>query len=174
MKKLTFAFLITILIAAVFPATGYAATGLRLVAGQNQIVGHIFIWNDLDNIYVQFNMKHKLGFCLMETHLHLANDWSEIPQTKSGNPKVGHFDYSGEHDCEDIVTYSIPIGDWEPNDEITIAAHAVANNWIFPDYEETAWGAVCGNIGHNQFPGSNWAVYAPYLVKENSKPPINQ
>jgi hypothetical protein len=34
-----------------------------------------------------------------------------------------------------------------------------------PDYAETGWGAVCGNIDNNQFPGANWAVYAPYPVK---------
>lgn len=140
-----------------------AAAGYRLVAGQNQIVGWVFVENDATNIYITFQTKYGLGFCLNETHLHVADTWEEIPQN-NGNPTPGQFDYKGEHDCEQTVMYTVPLNGWGPGDEVAIAAHAVVGNWRDPDWEETGWGVVCGNINNNQFPGANWAVFAPYTI----------
>ncbi len=167
MKKLVILLSLVALMVAIFPAGVQAAAGYRLVAGQNQIVGIIFVSNDADNLYVTFDAKYNLGFCLNETHLHVTDLWSEVPQN-NGNPTPGQFDYKGEHDCADTVSYTVPLAGLDANGdgEITIAAHAVVGMWFHdPDYEETGWGAVCGNIDNNQFPGANWAVYAPYTIK---------
>jgi hypothetical protein len=169
MKKLVIVLSLVALMVAIFPAGVQAAAGYRLVAGQNQIVGHVFVENDATNLYITFDAKFELGFCLNETHLHVADLWSDIPQN-NGNPTPGQFDYKGEHNCVDTVSYTVPIDSLDANGDgqVTIAAHAVVGNWNtnqWPDYEETGWGAVCGNINNNQFPGANWAVYAPYTIK---------
>lgn len=169
MKKLVFSLMILALMVALAPSSAFAAAGYRLVAGQNQIVGNVFVSNDADNLYITFQSKYLLGFCLNATHLHVADLWSQIPQN-NGNPTPGQFDYKGTHDCVQTVSYTVPLAGLDANGDgkVTIAAHAEVGNWNtnqWPDYEETGWGAVCGNIDNNQFPGANWAVYAPYTIK---------
>jgi hypothetical protein len=164
MKRRVFLLTIVALLAALFPAVAQARMGTRLVAGQNQIVGWVFVDNDGENLTVTYETRYGLGFCLKETNLHVATSLDGIPQN-NGNPTPGHFDYKGEHDCVREVVYTIPLGDWEPGTELFIAAHAVVGSWHDPYYEETGWGTVCGNIDNNPFPGSNWANYIPYTVK---------
>jgi hypothetical protein len=169
--------LVLIIAMGVWTSESQAAWGYRLVAGQDEIVGNVFVWTDIekDELYVLFAVKYDLGYCLKETQLHVADTWEEIPQTGSGNPKVGQFEYKAEHDCIRDFLYTIPLskGPWVVDDEITLAMHAVVDNWRDPDWEETAWGAVCGNIDdpNVQFPGGSWAVFAPYKIQENSQPP---
>lgn len=168
-KKLVYVLFAILLLVALFPITAQGAAGYRLVAGQNLIVGWVFVENDADNLYVTFQTKYALGFCLLETNLHAADLWSEIPQN-NGNPTPGQFDYKAEHNCAATAQYTIPLAglDADGDGQITLAAHAVVSNWNtnqYPDWEETGWGAVCGNIDNNQFPGANWAVYAPYTIK---------
>lgn len=165
MKKVAFVSLAVVLLLALAPVNVLGAAGYRLVAGQNQIVGWVFVENDDTNLTVTFETKFGLGFCLKETHLHVADTWEQVPQN-NGNPTPGQFDYKGTHDCVRTVTYTVPLNGWGPGDEIVIAAHAVVGNNRDPNWEETGWGVVCGNIDNNQFPGANWAVFAPYLVKE--------
>jgi hypothetical protein len=169
MKKVVYLSLVAALLLVVFPAAVQADAGYRLVAGQNLIVGHVFVSNDDTNLTITFDMKYDLGFCLNATHLHVADTWDQIPQN-NGNPTPGQFDYKAEHNCVDTFTYIVPLAGLDANvdGQITIAAHAEVGNWNtnqWPDYEETGWGAVCGNINNNQFPGSNWGVYAPYTIK---------
>jgi hypothetical protein len=169
MKKVLFSLLILSLMLTLTMSTVFAAAGYRLVAGQNLIVGHVFVENDDTNLYITFDAKYNLGFCLNETHLIVTDTWDQVPQN-NGNPTPGQFDYKGEHNCVDTVSYTVPLDDLDANGDgqVTIAAHAVVGNWNtnqWPDYEETGWGAVCGNINNNQFPGANWAVYAPYTIK---------
>jgi hypothetical protein len=169
MRKLTYVLLIAALLVGVLPVVVQGDAGYRLVAGQNLIVGHVFVTNDDTNLTITFDMKYNLGFCLNETHLIVTDTWDQVPQN-NGNPTPGQFDYKGEHDCVDTVTYVVPLDSLDANGDgqLTIAAHAVVGNWNtnqWPDYEETGWGAVCGNINNNQFPGANWAVYAPYTIK---------
>jgi hypothetical protein len=167
-KKLTVPLIVVVLLLALFPVGVLGDAGYRLVAGQNQIVGHVFVTNDDDNLYITFDMKDGLGFCLNETQVHVADLWSDIPQTSSGNPKIGQFDYKGTHNCVDTVSYTVPLDDLDGNGDgqLTIAAHAVVGMWFHDlDYSETGWGVVCGDINNNQFPGGSWAVYMPYTIK---------
>lgn len=99
-----------------------------LVAGKNTNVGDVIVWNDADNLYVNYVITD-LDWCLTETHLHVATSLGEIPQ-KNGNPPPGKFDYKGEHDCVTEYTYTISL-DWLPETELFIAAHAVV------EYNET-------------------------------------
>jgi len=84
-------------------------------------VGDVLVWNDGDTLYVKY-VIYEDGWCLTETHLHVAKSEGEIPQTKKGNPIPGQFDYKSEHDC--VTDYTIQLN-WCPNTELFIAAHAV-------------------------------------------------
>jgi len=117
-------------------------------------IGTAFVWNDGDNLHVRYWMH--VG--MQETHLAVAEAFEDIPQTKSGNPKVGRFPYKheglgGARGDE----YVIPLGDWDAGTELVIAAHAALCNG------ETAW-ADCGGPDA-YFPGNNWATFFTYIVQ---------
>lgn len=92
-----------------------------LCAGQNDKVGSVVVWNDSDTLYVKYDITDP-DTCLLETHLHVAEELGDIPQTKKGNPIPGHFDYKMEHNCVTEYTYSIPL---TAANQLFIAAHAV-------------------------------------------------
>lgn len=98
---------------------GSAATAIE--------VGVVKVWNDADYLYVKYEISD-LDWCITKTHLHAATSLSDIPQTKNGNPIPGQFEYFESHDCETEVTYTIPLGEWNPGDSLAIAAHAVVSN----------------------------------------------
>ena len=140
-----------------------------LVAGQHTDVGEVIVTHDLLNIYVTYVISEP-GWCITETHMHVAADVTGIPQTKKGNPKVGQFDYSGQHDCITEYTYTVPI-EWNAGDEVVVAAHAVVQNdngtptkakggkpSNSEPSHETAWGYGV------PFPGNNWAMYFFYTL----------
>ena len=114
-----------------------------LIAGQNYDAGDVEIWNDGDTVYVTY--KAAAPWCIMETHLAVEIDLAGIPQTGSGNPIPGKFEFSGEHDCVTEVTYEI---DAPPSGTaLVIAAHAVVKRpmeactevvWQIGDVEGTA------------------------------------
>lgn len=135
-------------------------------------VGGVSAWNDADSLYVTYGTPSER---MHETHLAVAmwptsdanNDGvidimdSDIPQTKKGNPKVGHFPYSHEKlGCVDFDPYGpISLSDLGagPGDTLIIAAHAAMCNG------ETAW-ADCGGPDA-YFRGNNWATYFTYVVQ---------
>jgi len=85
-------------------------------------VGVVNVWNDCDYLYVQFDTNFS-GECMTETHVHVADSLDGIPQTKSGNPIPGQFEWSEPHGCVLEKTYTIPLT-WATGDELYIAAHA--------------------------------------------------
>ena len=126
-------------------------------------VGDVLVWNDGDTLYVKYVITED-GWCLTETHLHVATNSDDIPQ-KKGNPTPGHFDYNDEHDCVTEVLYEIPLHeDWKLCEaDLFIAAHAVVQNSV-EIQEKTAWGEG------PEFPGRNWATYFNYCEFEEEWP----
>ena len=122
-------------------------------------VGDVRVWNDDDYLYVKYNVP--CPWWLIETHLHVAEELSDIPQTEAkgkgknvgGNPIPGHFEYNHPW-CG--WTYRIE-NTWEENDVLNIAAHAVVCSCECGC--ETAWGDGYGFIG------KNWATYFTYTVQ---------
>ncbi len=107
------------------------------------------------------------GWMIQSTHLHLACEPEDFPQTKKGNPKVGRFDHHTEHDPP-VASVSIVVDD--PNccsDGLPtlFAAHAdvvdtddcelveVDGEFIEVCRDETGWG------DGPDFPGKSWAMY---------------
>lgn len=122
---LTVVILAVLIVPAAIPAL---ADGVPLLAGQDIEVGNVTVSNDGDNLYVQYNITEE-GWCLTETHVHVATSLEGIPQ-KNGNPIPGQFEYNGEHDCVTEYTYEIPLTredgtNWDDGTNLVIAAHAV-------------------------------------------------
>ena len=128
-----------------------------LIAGQHMDAGDVTVWNDGSFLYVQYSTAG--GWALVETHLAVATSLSSIPQTRRGNPKVGHFSYRMMHSYVDEYTYVIGLGDWSVGTEIYIAAHAVVvNGQTIAIVSDTSTMVTAGNVGGATYPHS--AVYA--------------
>ncbi len=158
MKNMFFALIIIVMLAALFPAmvTAHGASP-SLLAGQNEFAGIVQVSNDADYLTVRY--WPKAGWCLNETHLHVADSLEAIPQNRGG-AIPGKFDYKNDHDCAREFTYVIPL-DWPIGTKVYIAAHAVMTG---PDGEETAWAVRCGDLEGAQFPGANWSAYIMYML----------
>ena len=140
------------------------ATMTPLIAGQNIVVGVVIVTNDAQFVYVEYTTWEP--WVLVETHVAVADSLEGIPQTKTGNPKVGQFAYT--------IDSWVDRSSWSDGTILYIAAHAEV--WKLNEscevyqegtlgencevvQEETAWGK-----GH-PFPGNNWAMYFNHTVQ---------
>lgn len=136
-----------------------------LYAGQTINAGNVTVWNDQTDLYVQFSTSN--GWLLGETHVAVATSLAGIPQ-KNGNPIPGQFPYKMNHNPPvGTYTYIIPLDNWQPGQQLYIAAHAVVvqldqNGNVIR--RETGWGNGPG------FPGKNWATYIMYTVQPCTRP----
>jgi hypothetical protein len=142
---------------------------VTLYAGQTIPAGTVTVMNDGQELTVVFETNN--GWNLAETHVHIASRFADIPQTKTGNPKIGNFalkhtlspvTQQDEHTIN-LANYSYVVGT-----ELYIAAHAVvrkidASGAIVQS--ETGWGDGLG------FPGGSWAEYFTYVVQDQSLRP---
>jgi len=106
------------------------AEEVTLYAGQDIDVGTVYVWNDADTLYVQYLIDDVAwddgeGWGLYETHVHVGNSLGDFPLNRGGNPQIGHFAHKATHDGVQCYTQPIPLGDWEADDKLLIAAHAV-------------------------------------------------
>jgi hypothetical protein len=135
-----------------------------LLAGKTLDVGDVLVWNDTDYLYVKYAVTG--SWCIGEVHLHIATAPGDIPQTGSGNPKPGLFDYKADLGCAPETTFVIPLT-WDPGVEVYIAAKAEVYGSPSPDSRATYYmpeGTWADGIG---FPGENWAMYFTYTVQEH-------
>jgi hypothetical protein len=137
MKRLVYLLIAASLMLALVPAAAFAHTEddpfvTNLIAGGGNEksamdVGQVEVWNDADYLYVKYVVDVE-GWCLTETHLHVATSPEVIPQ-KNGNPIPGKFEDSSEYaldPCEQGPDpYMIPLDGWDVGTELYIAAHAV-------------------------------------------------
>lgn len=107
-----------------------APDSVTLCAGQHIDAGTVTVYNDLDTLFVRFDTIP--GWSMSETHVAVACTLEELPQNKSGNPVVGHFPYSMDHDPW-LTTYTeaIPLLDCGL-DPVLIAAHSVVGETLMP------------------------------------------
>lgn len=137
---------------ALFQSKGTTATASchssDLIAGQNIVVGTVDVHVDGSVITITYNTIP--GWTIDQTHMSLGNCTDDIPTTGSGNPKVGHFEYSATHGAgTQVVTYTADSSTLPA--QTCIAAHAVVSS--ASGQTETAWGAGL------DFPGRSWATY---------------
>ena len=135
-----------------------------LWAGQYFDSGSVTVSNDGDFLEIEINTSE--GWMLIETHAAVARSLEDLPQTGSGNPKVGHFDWASEHEPPvSSFVYEISLAEYgyEIGDELVFAVHAEvqlcdAGGAVIQ--EETAWADGL------DFPGSSWATYFEYTIQE--------
>jgi len=178
MKKLVFLFIAATLLVALLPAV-VSATGddgdkycTTLIAGGGNPksaidVGQVCV-EKVDG-YLRIIYLTRPGWCMTETHLHVADSPDGIPQTAKNNPIPGQFDYSTMNQCTRGVKHMVPF----VADPTYIAAHAVvcmcdcakicaytecdcSETCECSDNCETAWGAGI------RFNDKNWATYFMY------------
>jgi hypothetical protein len=127
--------------------------------GDGTVVGDVCVINDADELTVRYRTVD--GWLLTETHLHVAPLDGSIPVNRPGNPQVGLFAHSEVHDPPvDTYTYTLD-HDAEPDDVLTIAAHADVELWDGMELRsEGAWGD-----GMRFVPRGNWATYFTYTVR---------
>lgn len=136
-------------------------TAVDLIAGQKTVIGTVSVTNSEDDITVTYLLSD--GWYMTESHLHLAMDCDEVPQTRSGNPQVGRFEFSRNYDPatqRDTYVASLSAKGFEEDDVVCIAAHAAVfkddnTNGVFDSGErtETAWGH-----GDRFTERGNWAM----------------
>ena len=122
-----------------------------LVAGQDEAnpVGAVTIYfnNAHTEMYIKLDTSvlpygyppyTTQGDCeLVETHIWVGDDLDEVPRTKKGNPKIGHFDYAETlPDGTQTFTQTVDVSGLD--DEIFILIHAVVDCPC--KGQETAWG----------------------------------
>ena len=144
-------------------------TQVDLIAGgggdEGLDVGNVTVCNNSEYIYVNFTTTD--GWCMTETHLHVATSVDEIPQTKKGNPIPGKFEYFGDYDpCDtQVVPYTIP-NNYETGDVVIIAAHSAVQLFVEvdPDTGEDIFRYESAWCDGEDFEGKNWAMYFTYTI----------
>ena len=141
-----------------------------LYAGQHIDVGGVTVANDDLELCIQIETTG--GWVMAETHVAIARALEDIPQTGSGNPQIGHFALSAEHDpgvtqfdhCIFMDEYR-----YVPGETLFVAVHAVVillGENGEPLQEETAWADGL------EFPGRSWATCFSYTVQECEEPEL--
>jgi hypothetical protein len=131
-----------------------------LVTGRKKTdVGDVTVWNTDEYLFVKYETDSE--WKLTETHLSVTDDFYKIPQTRSGNPKVGRFEYAMRHNpAVSEYTYKVDLGAWDTDTVLFIAAHAVVQGSENSKKSETAW------ANGIEFPGNSWAMYLNYVVAD--------
>jgi hypothetical protein len=178
-QAVSFALLCLMILAVpAFAAVCGTPTVTTLYAGQTINAGTVRVTNDASNLYVEFSTAN--GWQLTESHLAIATSLAGIPQTKSGNPKIGNFPYKRTYSppvTSDVYTFSldqlaVSLGLDRftcGSTSLVIAAHAVVAQFDGSGgvtSRETGWGAGTG------FPGANWATYFNYTIQCCAAPTI--
>ncbi len=128
---------------------GISDASVDLMAGQNTDSGSVTV-SDVDGL-IDVTYQTEGNWTITETHLYIGSQ-EDMPANNPGNPRIGQFPYSGEHETgTTFVSYNdlntIPVGEC-----VWVAAHAVVLNTV-TGQEETAWA-----FGED-IPGNSWAMY---------------
>ncbi len=127
---------------------------VTLIAGQHIDAGTVTVTNDEENLYVTYQTND--DWSISETHLYVGPE-EDIPQTRSGNPKIGHFPYHGDNNDP----FVIPLSDL--NDCFVIVAHAVVNKIVDGEIKQSETAFGCGD---KEFSGKRWGCYFEYCKKD--------
>lgn len=121
-------FLVPMFAAPVMAATEASPAIFPLFADQDLEVGYIAVWNSSSTVYVQYFVTAE-DWYLTEVHVDMSTGPSDkFPVTKTGNPKVGNFEFSAKFALEDFVTQTAPIALVGYDGDVNIAAHAVVKH----------------------------------------------
>ena len=146
-----------------------------LIAGQTFHSGSLDVSHDDTSLTVTYVTTG--GWQLDEVQLHVGCSLDDIPQSKSGNPKVGNFDYKATLDpAGTSYTFEIDLDgisclSSSTDNTLVIAAHAAVH---LQDVDgsllqgETAWSEGAGSAGRS------WAMYSSYTVTPCEPPVVEE
>jgi hypothetical protein len=148
---------------------------MDLMAGKNTDAGNICVEVADDILRVTYTTTG--GWELTEAHLWVGPDLADMPQTKKGNPKIGHFPHvAGDITGQIIYSFSIPLTelggdnyyDTLCDQTFFAAAHAAlriedGNGGYLT---ETGWAA-----GERIVNKGNWAMYFDFEFVCEEIPP---
>jgi hypothetical protein len=116
---------------AAVPGAAVAQQGFDLFAGQDILVGCVYVSSDSDSVMVEFDTAadcqgNPTGWPITETHVAVSGSAEGIPQTKKGNPIPGKFPYQNDHNpAVTSFVYDVPYNVLTNGTQIIVAAHAV-------------------------------------------------
>lgn len=123
-------------------------------------MGTVKVSNDMLDLTVTLQAAD--GWLLSESHAHAAESLEGFPLTKNGNPKVGRFLLSENHNPA-VATWSYTLNllesGFEQGEDIYLATHTVLVPEDGEQAQEAAWGDGF------EFPGKSWATYFMYTVQ---------
>lgn len=129
-----------------------------LLAGQNIDAGTVNVSNDTNNLYVTYSTTN--GWEMLETHLYVG-DCEEIPANGNGNPQIGLFPYTTDHNPSvTSYTYTIPLS--ELDDCYCIAAHTALVQY---DNDGNIIASETGWAEGNQMGDGSWAMSFEYCTQ---------
>jgi hypothetical protein len=129
------------------------ATEVILLAGKNTEVGTVTVYNDENCLYVHYDVN--APWVITETHVAVSDTFAGLPQTKTGNPKVGNFPYEMD-ECIDL-------NQWPIGTELFIAAHAVVE--MYGEGGELIKGETAWGKGDPFNVKGSWAMYFKYTTQ---------
>lgn len=141
--------------AGVAPAGPFCgvATTVPLVAGRTHEIGTVTVENDEHEIVVTYQTSADVP--IRSAALYVGETVAGIPQTKSGNPKVGQFPYKGSYAAGTTqVVWRVDRAGLT-GETAVIAAYAEVGDG------EGAWAA-----GDPIGPGGSWAMQFTYEIQE--------
>ena len=146
--------IMTVAVAPVAAHIKAQAFKVDLIAGQHTDVGDIWVYGDYQHVYIKINNMG--NWKITELHIDVAETCDEIPQTRTGNPIPGKFDYKRTFNpaVSGIEWIELDLQGYTSENTICIAVHAVVIQTCGGRIlnQETAWGQ-----GHD-FPGANWGM----------------
>lgn len=130
-----------------------------LFAGQDINAGNVSVSNDANNLYVTYTTTN--GWEMLETHLYVG-DCNEIPTGGNGNPQIGLFPYTTDHNPS-VTTYTYTIALSELDDCYCIAAHTALVQY---DNNGNIIASETGWANGNDMGGGSWAMNFEYCTQE--------
>ncbi|MCB2208374.1 MAG: hypothetical protein KQH67_08750 [Bacteroidetes bacterium] len=153
-----------------YGAFKYGEVVHTLYAGKTIDVGTVTVGIDDNSDYIYVKFETIPGWYIEETHVFVGPEGTSIPVNKPGNPKIGHFPFSTDHqngDGTNVVTY--PTIAYSLNQAFVVATHASVYNDI--GQQETAWGYNDGDPSTNtNFSGKRWGWFQSFSY--NGTPPV--
>jgi hypothetical protein len=131
-----------------------------MLAGQSINVGTVTVWNDANNVYVNYVMTG--DYRVKKTHLYVGA-CSGIPVNNAGNPRIGQYPYQTTHGTTGVQSflYIIPKSSLPPEGTcLCVSSHAevVAYNTSGQQtFSQTGWGQ-----GEQITDGGSWAMKFGY------------
>lgn len=97
-------------------------------------IGSVSISESDGSLTVTYEISDE-AYEITETHLHVADAVDEIPTNRPGNPRVGHFDNSSEHE-EGVASVVHVVDVTGLGDELVVAAQAKVRTEVEEEEEE--------------------------------------